>query len=251
MKYILLPLFLLLSFNISAQVINAESFRRVTDTSGFSGSTSLDFALKRDVNDKLSIKNNIHVQYKMNRHLVLLKNEIEFQRIEGDKFENRGIQHLRYNYNLFPNITWEVFGQGQYNKVSKIDFRGLVGTGPRFKLTQLEDYKFYLGTLLMYEHEKRDDILNPIKKGIRGSIYFSFSLYPQDYLTVISTTYYQPMLKSITDDYRVSSQTSLLVHLFKNFSFKTTYTFNYDEIPAEGIPNSQYELTTGVVYSFD
>ena len=251
MKYILLPLFLLLSFNISAQVINAESFRRVTDTSGFSGSTSLDFALKRDVNNKLSIKNNIHVQYKMNRHLILLKNEIEFQRIEGDKFENRGIQHLRYNYKLFPNITWEVFGQGQYNKVSKIDFRGLLGTGPRFKLTQLEDYKFYLGTLLMYEHEKRDDILNPIKEGIRGSVYFSFSLYPQDYLTVISTTYYQPMLKSITDDYRVSSQTSLLVHLFKNFSFKTTYTFNYDEIPAEGIPNSQYELTTGVVYSFD
>ena len=87
----------------------------------------------------------------MNRHLVLLKNEIEFQRIEGDKFENRGIQHLRYNYKLLPNITLEVFGQGQYNKVSKIDFRGLVGTGPRFKLTQLEDYKFYLGTLLMYE----------------------------------------------------------------------------------------------------
>lgn len=250
-KYLYLLVFLLISFAVNSQVINAESFRRVTDTSGFSGSASLDFALKRDVNQKFSIKNNIHVQYKMKRHLVLLKNEIEFQRIEGDKFENKGIQHLRYNYKLLPKITWEVFAQGQYNKVSKIDFRGLIGTGPRFKLTNLEDYKLYLGTLVMYEHEKRDDPSNPVTEGIRGSLYFSFSIYPQDYLSVISTTYYQPMLKNVLDDYRLSSQTSLLVHLFKNFSFKTTYTFNYNQLPAEGIPNSQYELTTGIVYSFD
>lgn len=251
MKKFLFPLLLLFSLASTSQVINAESFRKVTDTSGFSGSASLDFALKRDVNAKLTVKNHIHLQYKMERHLVLLKNEIEFQRIEGDKFENKGIQHLRYNYKLFPKITWEAFVQGQYNKVSKIDFRGLVGTGPRFKLSDLEDYRFYIGTLVMYEYEKLDDPITPIHKGVRGSLYFSFSIYPKDYLSIISTTYYQPKLDDLFDDYRISTQTSVMIDLFKNFAFKTTYTFAYNEVPAIGIPNSQYELTSGIVYSFD
>lgn len=251
MKNILSLIFLLFSLASTSQVINAESFRKKTDTSGFSGYASLDFAIKRDVNNKLTIKNNIHLQYKMHRHLILLKNEIEFQRIESSKFENKGIQHLRYNYKLFPKITWEAFVQGQYNKVSKIDFRGLVGTGPRFKLSNLDDYRFYLGTLLMYEHEKLDDPITPIQEGLRASIYFSFSIYPKDYISIISTTYYQPKLSAIIDDYRVSTQTSIVIDLFKNFGFKTTYTFAYSALPAAGIPNSQYELTSGIVYSFD
>ncbi len=250
MKYFFAILFLFIFLNSNAQVINAESFRKVTDTSGFSGFASLDFSLKRDVNDKFSIKNNIHLQYKMGRHLVLLKNEIEFQKIENSKFENKGIQHLRYNYKFHPRISWEAFAQAQYNKISKIDFRGLFGTGPRFKLSNMEDYKFYLGTLVMYEYEKLSDGVTPIQRDFRGSAYFSFSLYPTENLSFISTTYYQPKLNDF-GDYRLASETSLLILLFKNFDLKTTYTFTYDEFPAIGIPNSQYDLSSGFVYSFD
>lgn len=250
MKNILFTILICCSFSVSGQILNAESLRKVTDTSGFSGSTSLDFSLKRNTNDFLSLSNSVHVQYKMNRHLVLLKNEIEFQKIEGDKFENLGIQHLRYNYKLYPRIIWEVFAQAQYNKVSKIDFRGLVGTGPRFKLTNSDKYKFYLGTLLMYEHEELDDGITPTQKVLRGSGYLSFSLYPTSTISIISTTYYQPSLEEIKD-YRISSQTSLLINLFQNFKYKTSYTFTFDSFPAVGIPTSQYNLTTGIVYSFD
>ncbi|WP_245962917.1 DUF481 domain-containing protein [Ulvibacter antarcticus] len=206
--------------------------------------------MKRNTNDFFSISNSIHVQYKMDKHLVLFKNDIEFQKIEGDKFENFGISHLRYNYRLRPRLTWEVFIQGQYNKVSKIDFRGLLGTGPRFKLTEDENYKFYFGVHAMYEYEEISDGVTPDQRDIRGSSYFSFSLYPLDNLSLTSTTYYQPRFSELSD-YRISSQSSIVVKLIKNFAMKTTYTFTYDAAPALGIPNSQYDLSTGLAYTFD
>jgi putative salt-induced outer membrane protein YdiY len=102
----------------------------------------------------------------------------------------------------------------------------------------------------MFEYEEVADGVTPIQRDIRGSSYISFSLYPTDNLTLISTTYYQPKLVDFSD-YRISSQSSLLVNLFTSFALKTTYTFIYDDKPAIGIPSSQYSFTTGVSYSFD
>ncbi len=244
-------LLLFLSFsNVSSQILNVESLRKVTDTSGFSGSISLDFSVKRDVKNYLGFENSTHLQYQMKRHLILLKNDIQFQSVEGDKFQNSGITHLRYNYKITSRFTWEVFGQAQYNKVAKIDFRGLAGSGPRFKLSDSEKYKFYLGALAMYEYEKLRDDVEPFRELARGSMYFTASIYPTDNITFITTTYYQPKFKEFSD-YVFSNQSSLLIKLFDNFAFKTSYTFVFDAYPAEGIPNSQYNLTSGVVYSFE
>lgn len=250
MKRLLFLLFLVSITSLQAQILNVETLRKVTDTSGFSGNASLNFALKRNTNDFFTLSNQIHVQYKMNKHLVLFKNDIAFQKIEGDNFENSGIQHLRYNYKIKPIITWEVFGQAQYNKVSKIDFRGLLGTGPRFKVSGNENYRVYLGTLAMYEYEDVNDGVTGIQRNARGSAYISCSLFPLENISFVSTTYYQPKFNQFSD-YRISSQSSLAVDIYKNFSLKLSYTFTYDAFPALEIPNSQYDFTTGVNYSFD
>lgn len=250
MRPLLLLIFLSTIGICEAQILNAESLRKVTDTSGFSGSISASFALKRNVNDFVTIGSDIHIQYKMKDQLILFKNDVSFQKIENENFDNSLISHLRYNYRFHPRIAWEIFVQGQYNKINLIDFRGLVGTGPRFKLTTSEKYKLYLGTLVMYEHEKVADGVTPIQKDFRGSSYFSFSLYPTDKVSIISTTYYQPQLDKFSD-YRISSETSLLVELFKNLALNTTYVFTHDTFPAVGIPRSQYDFSTGLTYSFD
>jgi len=143
-----------------------------------------------------------------------------------------------------------VFLQGQYNKVNLINFRGLVGTGPRFKLSKSEKYKFYLGVLSMLEYEDVTDGFTALQRDIRGSSYFSFSLYPTEHISIISTTYYQPLWSEF-GDYRISSQSSLAIGLFLNFALKVNYTFTFDTFPAVGIRKSQYDFSTGVTYSFD
>jgi hypothetical protein len=247
----LLILFLLSGiFTGQAQILNAESLRKVTDTSGFSGAATLNFSLKRNVNEFVEIGSDVHLQYKMNKHLYIFKNNIAFEKIEGNNFENTFISHLRYNYRFHRRVAWEAFAQGQYNKVALIDFRGLIGMGPRFKLSTSKKYNLYLGTLLMYEYEKLDDGITPKQRTFRQSTYFSFSLYPTERISIVSTTYYQPSWSDL-GDYRISSQSSMVIQFIKNVYFNISYTFVYDRYPAVGIPNSQYDFQTGISYLFD
>lgn len=236
--------------NLHGQILNVESLRKPTDTIGFSGYIGLEFELVRNVNEFFGISNDILVQYKNGNHLALLRNNINFLKIEGQDFANNGITHLRYNYKFHPNIRWEFFGQAQYNKVALIDFRGLLGTGPRFKLTQSEDYKFYLGTLVMYEYEELGDGTGDIFRDIRGSAYLSFSLYPNKRMSFVSTTYYQPLFRKF-NDYRISSDNTFSLDIIEKLMLSVTYRFFYDPFPAQDIPSSQYRFSTGLTYSFD
>ena len=144
----------------------------------------------------------------------------------------------------------EAFLQSQYDAIAQIDFRGLVGLGPRFKLNSNDDYRFYLGTLIMYEHEKASEIEEQtITKDFRGSSYLSFSLYPRETISVISTSYYQPLMKDFSD-YRFSSEITLLITIYEKLAFKTTFTYNYDAVPVTNVSKTRYELTNGLLYSF-
>lgn len=250
MKNLILGLALLCCVTGYSQILNAESLRKVTDTSGWSGSASVSFALRGGVNDYIALGSDIHVQYKMNKHLVLIKNQLNFQKVDEERFGNSGIQHIRYNNRFHERWSWEVFVQGQYNKVSKIDFRGLAGVGPRFKVTRLENYKVYMGALIMYEHEEVDDGFTPIQRDFRFSSYISFSFYPKDGLSLISTSYYQPKVDQFSD-HRFSNESTLSIALFKNLGFSASYVFIFDAFPAVGVPRSQYRFNTGLTYSFD
>lgn len=233
-----------------SQIINVESLRKVTDTSGWTGNTSLSFSLTKNTNTLIRLNNNIHVQYKMNRHLALFVNNLGFERAGEQSFVNNGSQHLRYNYKVLDNITWEAFVQSQYNSISKIKFRGLAGTGPRFKLLGLEKYRLYLGTLLMYEHEELNEETLLINRDWRASTYLSLSFFPTDNISFVSTTYYQPVLNEF-QDYRIASENSFVLGIFEKLSLRVTYTLTFDATPATEVPNTFYNLSTGLLYAFD
>ncbi|SDB66864.1 Protein of unknown function, DUF481 [Flavobacteriaceae bacterium MAR_2010_188] len=245
--------FILFAINfLSAQIINVESLRKVTDSSKWSGSAGLNLSIIKNTNDIFIISNNIHLQYNDHRHLLLFVNDLNFQKLEENSFINQGTQHLRYNYRIAERVKLEAFLQGQYDAVSYLDFRGLAGIGPRFKLSSNDKYRVYLGTLAMYEYEKASEEITEerVQKDIRGSAYLSFSLYPTDKISLVSTTYYQPKLSEFKD-YRISSQTSLSLSLFKNFAFVSTFSYFIDEYPIGDTPKTQYRFTNGIAYTFD
>lgn len=245
--FITLLFFPILTFS---QIINVESLRKVTDTSGWTGNTSLDFSLTKNTQTLIRLNNKIHVQYKMKRHLALFVNDLGFERSGEQSFVNQGSQHLRYNYKMFENITWEAFVQSQYNSIAKIKFRGLTGTGPRFKLLGLEKYRLYLGTLVMYEHEELDEEILIINRDWRASSYLSLSFFPTDNISFVSTTYYQPVLNNF-QNFRIASENSFVLGILEKLSLKTTYTLTFDATPATGVPDTFYQLTTGLLYAFD
>lgn len=239
------------SFIGFGQVVNVETLRKPSDSTRWTGSAGLDIALIKNANRIFRIANKFHVQYNHEKNLWLFLNDLNFQKLEGNSFVNKGTQHLRYNRKLSDRLKWEAFVQSQYDAISNIDFRGLAGTGPRFKLNRSDNYRFYLGTLIMYEYEKADSsVENRVIESVRGSMYASFSLYPTQNLSIISTSYYQPKIDAFSD-YRLSSSTAVLLEIFKNLAFKVNFNYNFDAAPVSpNIPKAQYELTNGLSYTF-
>lgn len=250
MRQIYCLFFLLICSYSQAQVINVETLRRKVDSARWAGSVSLDGSFIKNKNNIFKIATKADLQYNNKKELWLFINDLKFEKAAGESFVNKGTQHLRYNYTISEKVKMEGFAQAQYDAISEIDFRGLIGAGPRFKLSSHEDYRFYLGTLIMYEYEKASDLeTDRIHKDVRGSTYFSFSLYPTETLGIISTSYYQPRLDKLKD-FRLSSTTSILLKIWENLAFKTTFIYNFDAYPVVTIPKSQYELTNGLLYTF-
>lgn len=233
--------------NLNAQIVNVESLRLKTDTLGWAGSAHLSINLKKSVNEQFKIKSGIHVQYKFPKHLILFVNNIGFERIDDADFTNDAMQHLRYNYKFNKTITGELFLQNQNNAIAKIEYRRLIGSGIRIKLSQSDKYKFYLGNHLMYENEKSKEENPKTNFDWRNSTYFSFSLYLNDNIKLISTTYFQPRLDKFSD-YRTSHQSELNIKIVKKLMFTTTFYLANDTNPMDGIPKKEYELTNGLMY---
>ncbi|MBV7270033.1 DUF481 domain-containing protein [Winogradskyella luteola] len=250
MIYIRIFIFLV-SFSCFSQVVNIETLRKPNDSVKWTGSVSLDVSLIKNTNDIFRIANKAHIQYNTTINFWLFVNDLNLQKIEENSLVNRGTQHLRYNRRISDKVKWEAFVQGQYDAISEIGFRGLIGTGPRFKLSKNDNYRFYLGTLIMYEYEKASSAIpDRIQQDVRGSAYLSFSLYPTETISIISTSYYQPRIDAF-NDFRFSSNTSMLFKILEDLAFKVNFNFFHDAFPvSSAVPETQFELTNGLLYTF-
>jgi hypothetical protein len=231
-----------------AQVVNIEERRIHTDTTGLSGDAGAAFMATKNTQEFMALSSDAHLQYKKKRSLFLVLGELNFIKGASDKFLNDGFGHVRYNYKVNSVVRWELFDQIQYNKIRNVNLRWLSGTGPRFKLYEGKSMRFYLGTLVMYEYEEIYKQALP-NRDYRMSAYLSWTVQINKVLSHRATTYYQPRLDNF-NDYRWSGQYSLLIKISKNLSFKTDYTFIYDEYPPIGIPKLFYTLKEGIAYLF-
>lgn len=247
-KFFLIAVFIPLF--TQSQVVNIENARIHTDTTGWSGDAAAGFSLVKNT-DKVFIANtDLHIQFKTEKSLYLLLGEYGFLKGAGSKLIDYSFLHLRYNYKLGTLLRWEVFTQIQDNKVTKIDYRCLIGTGPRLKLAGSEKFHLYIASLLMYEYEKEKALPAIIHKDARQSSYISFTLIPAKNLQLTSTTFYQPRWGG-WNDYRLLNQAVLKLKAGKRVSVKWNWNYLFDAAPAQGVPSANYNFTTGISYDFN
>lgn len=236
--------------SLEAQIVNIEKKRIATDTTGWFGTANVSFAGSKTTKSVVSFFAGTFLEYKSksNKDLWLLISD--FSLISGDeeKFSNAGFGHLRYNRKLGKSIRWEIFTQLQYNSLTKIGTRALVGTGPRFKLTDFEEAKFYFGVAYMYEYEELIDPFEILYQH-RMSSYFSFTLSPEETVTFASTTYFQPLLNDYSD-YKLTNETTLFLGITQKLSLNVTLKYNYDSVPPEEVPNTTFYFITGLELAF-
>lgn len=235
---------------LNAQVVNIESERLQTDTTGWAGNARAGFTAIKDVEEIYILITEAHVQYKNERNLYLFKGSTNLTRAAGTDFSNNSFAHLRHNYKINKWLRWEAFTQAQSNQVSGIRFRYLLGSGPRFKIHESQKFVLYNGYAPMYEYEenKIEDYI-VYNRDFRLSSYLSFTIRFSDQFRMASTTYYQPLLTRI-EDYRIATHLSVSLKINKRFSIDLIHRLAYDEYPVPGIPRYSYSLENFLNFQF-
>ncbi len=249
--------------SLDAQIVNIERRRIQTDTTGLFGSLHFNFSGSKTTKSIISFGAGTFLELKparkgdpeYSRDLWLFITDFNLVSGDNEKFSNAGFGHIRFTRKLGKDhsrlghfVRWENFAQVQYNGLTKIGTRALLGTGPRFKLTDSEVSKFYLGVAYMYEYQ---ELIDPevILRENRMSSYFSFTLLPEENVSFISTTYFQPVLNNFSD-YRLSNETTLTLDITKSFSFSFSFNYNFNSTPPSEVPNNTYYFRNRLEYSF-
>ena len=250
MKQILLIIVLASSIiSLQAQVVNIEKKRISEDNNGFSGQIDLSVGFTKTESELLQGKNNIRLQYKHNKHKILLFNYISLIKVDDKKLINDGFQHIRYNYKLEDQpLTLEVFTQHQYNTVKALKRRFLAGAGPRIHVVDNDTVSFHFAPLVMYENETLTDD-STFTEAIRLSLYLAFNWHVTSTLSFNHITYYQPQINDF-DDYRISSESNFKFLITEKLAFKLAFNYTFDSRPPVGIKQTFYSITNAISYSF-
>jgi hypothetical protein len=220
-----------------------------SDTVGWLGSVGAAVSFNKNVDKIFQGNLEAHLQYKTSRDLGiwLILGNVGFLKINNTRFGSDGLFHLRYNKKINDWLRWEFFGQFQNNVITQIDSRFLAGTGPRFKLSQKNIFHLYAGCLFMYEREMERTNPKITHNDIRNSSYLSFTWLPKDYLEMISTTYFQPLVSKFSD-YRILNQLSFKIKATPHFSLSLKWNYLHDRFPAGTAPKTTYSFATGITY---
>lgn len=233
---------------IAQQVINIESRRYDRLDTGWHGNIEFMLNYLQNQNKITTAGNKTEVMFNKDLHTYLFINELNFIRLNNTNLDYNTYQHLRYKRHIKDWLSGEAFAQTQFNQQLGLDFRGLLGAGPRFRLLNTDSIKVFLGPMWMYEYE----VERPNKKQVvtnRASIYLSFVWINNGYFNINLLGYYQPDVVN-PEDYRILSELRLELKMTQRFLFRCTGMQSFDSKPPPGIPNALLNLRNSVVYSF-
>lgn len=238
---------MLIPLILGGQILNIEQQRIRTDTTGWSGDARFAFDWIDNRNWMVQTSARVHIQRQWKHDLVLWVGDYGMIRTSGSDVSNSGFGHLRVN-RKFARITAEAFVQAQFNKILNVRFRFLAGAGPRFKLIQGNRFRLYAAFLGMAEHEVEEST-GLIRNDWRMSDYISWTWNWTDALTLVQTTYFQPLFFDFAD-YRVMSQTDAVFRVAKRFSVSFSFQYAADTRPSEGAVQSTRAVRHVLSYNF-
>lgn len=235
----------------AAQIINAESARMQSDTTGWMGGAGLATELTQNTERIFSMEASMHLQYKTrnDKGLWLILGDYNFLRIAKTENISNYYLHLRYGRRINKWLSWEFFTQYLNNEITQIEARFLSGTGLRFIIIKNKFFRLNAGCLFMFEKEK--EATHPVvtHDDWRNSSYVSCSWTPKENIELITTTYFQPLLKKFSD-YRVLNQAAFKVKASRHFALSVKWNYLHDRFPAGEAPRTTYSFSTGVDYDF-
>ena len=236
---------ILLAGHISAApIVDIEDIRRSGEVGSFK---DLSFALsgsrgnenRDDIDLSLSFVNN-----NLNSEKLFVYEKSERTKDELVEDES-SFMHARILWkNTDKPFNLETYFQNSENPFQRYKKREIYGFGVRF--SDLKRLK--LGLSLLNENEK--SLSDITKKTNRINIYLFKKFNFENDTSLSITTFVQPSIDEISDDYKYSISASYRINISEQFSIKFKLSESYDNDPPDFADESDQAFVTSFNYSF-
>ena len=186
----------------AAAQVNVEPLRRKVGEAGVSGEASGSLTAFQGNTAGMLMGGNLLVGARSSPHWAYTTATGDFSRFDHEVQVAKGFAHARYNYEFFPWVAGELFGQVEADRFRRINLRELLGVGPRWTLVQSVLFEAYWGTAYMLEHTQRSDAVTASdrsKTAHRFSNYVTLRYSPIETIALSSTLYVQPRFDDVED----------------------------------------------------
>ena len=244
MKNIVLPLFLITTnFIYSQPIVDIESLRH-SDEIGIFKSAGVSFSGSRGNEDRDDYS--LNFTYVNNNEVIeSLFTASKSERTKDDLIEDESsFFHGRLLLKSEGNKNFETYIQSSRNPFQSYKQRNLIGFGYRFNTSKNQK----IGLSIMHEDEQ--NLSGSNKQVERLNLYFNkvFKLEGENSLS--TSLFYQPSLKDLETDYKVSALITFELPLSQNFSLEVQLSSAIDNDPPDLSEKSNHSLSTNFRYEF-
>lgn len=261
--------------------VNTEKMRVGANEPGWGGTLDLNASLQQGNTEREILGGGVRLQYAWPRleagaagkresgadetesgdeetggpaNVIFLVSNYSFSRANDNRYVNNAQGHLRFIRRHGPRISFEVFGQYQFNEFIRLEDRFLAGGGGRFALVQAERTEVFAGIGYMLEQETLD-LPAALPDGTssehhRSTNYLTVRFNSEDErLRLVQTLYAQPRFDRL-QDFRLLSETSFEIQLFRQLALAISLNVAHDSEPPTGIKETDVVLSNSLRYSF-
>jgi len=256
MKLTILTIVIILPIFVSKAnaIVNMDNLHLNANNSGVSGNFNLNSSGAYGNSEQFLVESSADFYYKQSQSLQYLTLSYSYGESFSKENQNKSYAHLRHINNVDSSSTWEIFSQIEQNKFSRLNFRGLVGAGYRWKFLKDSPNSssvFGVGAYYSEEYLTHSNVINEKRnlELLRGNIYWIFRTDILENITLFNTTYYQPNLKN-PDDYRILEIAGIKIPLSKNLNLNLYGEGTFDSKPPINVKKADLSYKTGVEYKF-
>jgi hypothetical protein len=239
--------------------VNTEKFRRHSESQGFVFNTSFRFGLAQGNSEYISVDGTARLDYNGKKNNAFIVGNYDYKETDEGKVVNKGFVHLRVVHPFSKRLAIEGFLQQEFNELTMLRNRQLVGSSLRIKVIDyvdeqdsLTNLSTFVGLGLMYEHEVYDVLtdeglittLNPL----RISTYLTFDWNITSRINWWAVGYYQPKA-SYFKDFRGIVETGMEIWVIGRLYFTVDFSYRYNNRPVGDVKHYDLVVKNGLRYS--
>lgn len=215
--------------------------------SPFSGNFDLGMNFTKNIESTFQLNNVFVVNYKKGKSNFNIANNIALISKTGEEeLLNKGTQDFKYSYDA-KKLNTNLSLQHLYDISRSIKSRFTTGLGLSYNFINKERNNLQLGLSAL--REKNTPLEGDVELQNRLSTNFDLAFKINKSVNISLTNHYQPNIEE-AGDFRWKSNVSFRISLSPKFMLSINSTYNYDSVPAEGIPESDYQFINSISYTF-